>query len=164
MSWQGEIGTIVRHLINDVDPTNYTYSDERIETTILVACQLVSQEVKFENTYLVDVEQCRLTPDPTDPTTSPSLQAKDDGFINISALKASCIILGSELKTQGLNSVKVTDGPSSVDYTSVAKNLQFLYEFSCNKYDEYKLNYQMGNSNVGQAILSPYSPGSYGFK
>ena len=48
MSWQGEMTTIVRQLIYDVDPSNYTYSDERLETTILVAAQLVSTEIDFE--------------------------------------------------------------------------------------------------------------------
>ena len=39
MSWQGEMGTIVRHLINDVDSSSYSFSTSRIETSILVAAQ-----------------------------------------------------------------------------------------------------------------------------
>ena len=53
MSWQGEMTTIVRQLIYDVDSTNYTYSDDRLETTILVAAQLVSTEVDFEENYII---------------------------------------------------------------------------------------------------------------
>ena len=55
MSWQGEMTTIVRQLIYDVDPDNYTYSAERLETTLLVAAQLVSTEVDFEETYTFHV-------------------------------------------------------------------------------------------------------------
>ena len=30
MSWQGQMSTVVRHLINDVDPTAYTFTPSRI--------------------------------------------------------------------------------------------------------------------------------------
>lgn len=160
MSWQGEMTTIVRHLINDIDSSNYTYSDDRIETTILVSAQLVFTEVDFENTYVIDVEQCYLNPDPTDPTTGLSTADKDDGFINLVSLKAACIILGSEFKTNALTSVRVTDGPSSIDTGAVANNLKFLYENACKKYEEYKFNYAAGINIAGKAILTPYSPGS----
>jgi hypothetical protein len=160
MSWQGEMSTIVRHLINDLDSTNYTYTDQRIETSILVSAQIVLSEVDFENTYTVDVEQCYLNPDPTDPTTGLATVNKDDGFINLVSLKTACLILGSEMKTQSLNAVRVSDGPSSIDYTAVAANIKYLYEFSCKQYEEYKFNYAAGSNAVGKAILSPYSPGS----
>jgi len=156
MSWQGEMSTIVRYLINDVDSSNYTYSYERIETAILISAQLVLTEFDFENTYIVDVEQCYLNPDPTDPTTGLVTANKDDGFINLVSLKTACIILGSELKTQSLNAVRVSDGPSSIDYTAVAANVRFLYEHACKQYEEYKFNYAAGNNAVGKAIISPY--------
>lgn len=160
MSWQGEMTTIVRYLISDVDPANYSYSNERLETSILVAAQIVLVELDFENTYTIDVEQCYLSPDPTDPTTGLSTVNKDDAFINLTSLKAACLIMGSEMKTQALNAVRVSDGPSSIDYTAVAANIKYLYEYSCKTYEEYKFNYAAGNNAVGKAILSPYSPGS----
>lgn len=160
MSWQGEMTTIVRTLINDVDSTSYTYSTERLETSILVAAQIVLTEVDFENTYTVDVEQCYLNPDPTDPTTGLATVNKDDAFINLVSLKTACLIMGSEMKTQALNAVRVSDGPSSIDYTAVATHVKFLYEYACKTYEEYKFNYAAGNNAVGKAILSPYAPGS----
>lgn len=160
MSWQGEIGTIVRYLVNDVDQSNYSYSDSRIETAILVSAQIVCSEIDFENAYIIDVEQCRLTPDPTDPSSPLATANKDDGFINLVALKTACVILGSELKTHSLNSVRVTDGPSSIDMTAIAGNIKYLYEDACKKYEEFKFNLKVGSSSVGKAILSPYSPGS----
>jgi hypothetical protein len=160
MSWQGEMTTIVRTLIDDIDSTNYTYSNKRLETTVLVAAQIVLTEVDFENTYTVDVEQCYLNPDPTDPTTGLATANKDDAFINIVSLKTACLIMGSELKTQALNAVKVVDGPSSIDFTAVASNIRYLYDYACKNYEEYKFNYAAGNNAVGKAILSPYSPGS----
>jgi hypothetical protein len=160
MSWQGEMTTIVRTLISDVDPNNYTYSDFRLETSILVAAQIVLTEVDFENTYTVEVDQSHLSPDPTNPTDASSNLNKDDAFINLVCLKTACIIMGSEMKTQALNAVRVSDGPSSIDYTAVAANIRYLYEFACKTYEEYKFNYAAGNNAVGKAILSPYAPGS----
>ena len=160
MSWQGEITTVVRTLISDVDSTNYTYSNARLETSALVAAQIVLTEVDFENTYTVDVEQCYLSPDPTDPTTGLATANKDDAFINLVSLKTACLIMGSEMKTQALNAVRVSDGPSSIDYTAVAANIKYLYEYACKTYEEYKFNYAAGNNAVGKAVLSPYSPGS----
>ena len=64
MSWQGQMSTIVRHLVNDLDPTAYKYSDHRIETSILVASQLMVMNVDFNNTYDINVESCLLSPDP----------------------------------------------------------------------------------------------------
>lgn len=154
MSWQGEMITIVRHLINDVDEDNYTYSYDRIEKTILVAAQIVSTEVDFNNVYTINVENSTLSPDPA------LLTAKDDSFINLVSLKAACIILGSELKTYSLQSFTVSDGPSSINMGAVATNLQFLYTNACDKYEQYKFNYLAGVNGGGKAILSPYSPGS----
>jgi len=160
MSWQGEIVTMVRHLISDVDPTNYTYSQDRLETAALVAAQIVQLEVNFEQTYTIDVEQCYLSPDPTDPTTSITLANRDDIFINLVALKTACLIMSSELRTYGLSSISVTDGPSSINYTAVAGHIKTLLDYAKQAYEDYKFNYKAGNACNGKAILSPYAPGA----
>ena len=36
MSWQGQMSTIVRHLISDVDSSAYTFSAQRIATLTLL--------------------------------------------------------------------------------------------------------------------------------
>ena len=77
MSWQGQMSTILRYLIDDVDSTSYKFSDERIETTLLVAAQLVTLEVDLTNTYTINVETCSLSPDPTETDT------RDNAFINL---------------------------------------------------------------------------------
>lgn len=153
MSWQSEITTIVRHLINDTDLDSPTYSNSRIETSILVGSHLALLEIDFEQTYSINVDTCMLSPDPT------TSGARDEAFINIVAMKTACIILGSELKAHALTSVRVSDGPSSIDTGQVSKNLQFLYEHICKQYEDYKFNFVVANNNVGKAVLSPYSPG-----
>ena len=101
MSWQGQLSTITRYLVDDIDSTKYKYSDSRIETTIVVASQFVTLEVDLENTYTINVEQCSLSPDPTDAGT------KDDAFINLVCLKAASIIVGSEVRSESGNAISI---------------------------------------------------------
>lgn len=154
MSWQGQMSTMIRHIIGDVDESNYKYSAHRLETTILVAAQLVTFDADLANSYTINVEQCRLSPDPTDSET------RDDAFINLAILKAGCIILGSEIKTEAGNAIAIKDGPSSIDLRGVSSTLQVLYKDICMKYDKLLLDYKSGGTLAGQAILGPYSPGS----
>ena len=132
MSWQNEMTIIVRHLINDLDSSSYTFTDSRIEESILVSSQLVLHEVDFESSYTVDVDSLTLTPDPTANTGS---DGKDDGFISLVSLKTGCLLLGSEMKTNALSAI------------------------SLKKYEDTKTQYKL-NGIVGKAVLGPYSPGS----
>lgn len=154
MSWQGQISTMVRYLINDTDPTSYTYSAKRLETTILVAAQLLNTETDLNYTYTINLEQCQLTPDPTDVGT------KDDDFVALTSLKSACIILGGDIKKESANAISIKDGPSAIDLRGVAGTLTGLYTDLCAKYDKLLLDYKAGNSIAGHAILGPYSPGS----
>lgn len=154
MSWQGQIGTIVRHLVDDLNPSNYKYSDMRIETSILVAAQLSVMNVDFANTYSINVESCTLSPDPTDAET------KDDAFITLVSLRTACIIIGSEIRSESGNAISIKDGPSAIDLRGVSQTLTVLYKDLCEKYDKLLLEYRAGNSVAGHAILGPYAPGS----
>lgn len=154
MSWQGQISTIVRHIINDVDPTNYKYNDKRIETSILVSSFLVQNDADFNNAYDVNVEQCFLSPDPTDAET------KDNDFVVLVAMRTACLIIGSEAKSESANAISIKDGPSAIDLRGVSNTLVLLYKDLCEKYEAMLLDYRAGNSIAGQAILGPYSPGS----
>jgi hypothetical protein len=83
-TWQNEMVRIVRHLVDDLDAA--TYSDSRLEETVLVSAQMVQLQVTFDKTYTVDVDELLLTPDPTAAT-------RDNAFINLVCLKTACIIL-----------------------------------------------------------------------
>ena len=154
MSWQGQMSTIVRHLINDVDPSDYKFSADRIETTILVAAQLSIMNVDFGNTYSINVETCYLSPDPTD------ADKLDTAFITLVSLRAACIIIGSEIRSESGNAIAIKDGPSSIDLRGVTGTLTALYKDLCEKYEHNLLEYRTGNAIAGHAILGPYSPGS----
>jgi hypothetical protein len=95
-----------------------------------------------------------LSPDPT------ALANKDDAFINLVVLRASCVILGSEVRSNALNSISLKDGPSSIDLRGITTGLTVLYKDLCEKYESSVMQYKAGSSVAGKAILSPYSPGS----
>lgn len=154
MSWQGEMGTIVRYLVNDIDSDSYAFSDKRVETTILVAAQLSQMNVDFSQDYDVSVETCSLSPDPTSSTN------EDQSFITLICLRAACIIIGSEIRSESGNAISIKDGPSAIDLRGVTQTLTVLYKDLCDKYEQQLLEYRAGNSVAGQAILGPYSPGS----
>ena len=153
MAWQNEMALIVRHLVNDLDSSSYTFTDSRIEESVLVSAQLAALEVDFENTYAIEVDSLSLSPDPTDSTN------KDDSFINIVCLKTAQMLLGSELKTHSLNAISLRDGPSALDLRGIVSGLKILFDDTNKKYDEAKMQYNL-NGLVGLAILVPYSPGS----
>lgn len=152
MSWRSQIPLMVRYLINDVDQSKYKYSDDRIETSILVGAQLLTIETDFGSVYSIDIANGNLSPDPVD--------AQDNAFINLSALKTACMIVGSELKTEASNAISIKDGPSAIDLRGVASTLSVLYKDLSDKYSKMLLDYRSGGSIVGHAILGPYSPAS----
>jgi len=154
MSWQGQISTMVRYLVNDVEPASYKYSPKRIETTILVSAQLVMLDTDFNNIYSINIEQCHLSPDPTDEDT------KDDAFMTLVTLKSACVIIGSEVRTESGNAISIKDGPSAIDLRGVSSTLLALYKDLNDKYSQALMNYRAGNSIAGKAILGPYSPAS----
>ena len=110
--------------------------------------------VDFGNTYSINVEQCKLSPDPTDADTL------DTAFITLVSLRTACIIIGSEIRSESGNAIAIKDGPSSIDLRGVTNTLTVLYKDLCDKYDHSLLEYRSGNAVAGHAILGPYSPGS----
>lgn len=153
MPWQNEMTLIVRHLVNDLNSSSYTFTDSRLEEAVLVSAQLALLEIDFENVYTIDVDAVSLSPDPTESSN------KDDSFINLVSLKTSQMLLGSELKTHSLNAISLRDGPSALDLRGIVSGLKILFDDINKRYDEAIMQYKL-NGVVGQAVLGPYSPGS----
>lgn len=154
MSWQNEMVRLVRYLVNDLDNTSYTYDDTRLEETIVVSAQLLQTIVDYYyTTYQVDIESLTINPDPTTVNNN----VKEDGFINLVSLQAALIILQGEMKAASLSSVKIIDGPSTIDYTDVLKNKKILYDDMKDKFNKAVYQYRAGNSIAGHAVLTPYT-------
>lgn len=151
MAWQNEMTLIVRHLINDLDSSDYTFVDSRLEEAVLVSAQLSLLEIDFEKTYTIDVDSVSLSPDPTNASD------KDDSFINIVCLRTARMLIGSELKTNSLNAISLRDGPSALDLRGIVSGLKILFDDINKRYEEAVIQYKL-NGVVGQAILGPYCP------
>lgn len=152
--WKSEMPRILRYLINDLDSTNYTYTIDRLQETILVSAQLVQRELTFIQTYSVDVDELLLSPDPTEGT-------RDEPFINLAVLKAACLIDHWVYRTQARSAgILVKDGQSSIDTRDNLKGFDtILKEGPCKAYQQAKLQFQLNDNAPGRmvtgAVTSP---------
>ena len=58
MAWQNEMVLVLRHIIDDLDPNNYTFSDARLEETILASTYLIQVDMEFINNYQSGLLMC----------------------------------------------------------------------------------------------------------
>lgn len=149
MSWQTEMGEIVRYLVNDFTAP-YTYTSGQITKAITIGAQLTQTEVEFDYDYTIDVPNSGISPDPT-LESSP----RDDGFINLVSLKTSMVILGNELKVQSTRSIRVVDGPSSIDTSNNFNAMNSLYKQRAEEYEHAKAQYFLGGGRTGKAVFGP---------
>jgi hypothetical protein len=156
MSWQTEMGTLLRVLLNDFT-VPYQFSDQRVYQTICAAAQLVLSELNFPLIYEADVQSLSITPDPTDrDEASPT---RDDNFINLVCLKAACITERGEARNAVRQGISIRDGSSAIDLRGPLQGrIALLKEGYCKAYDDAKLEYKAGRAGVvaGAAILSPF--------
>jgi len=150
MSWQTEMTTIVRYLINDFDSPQ-TYSDGKIQTAIAISAQLTLEDITFTRVYNIEVGATGISPDPTDGT-------KDNAFINLVSLKTACLIdnwaFRAKLPVAGIS---IRTGPEAIDTRGVLGAYQYLKENgACKAYEEAKWEYEAGNMTPGRAILAPF--------
>ena len=129
MSWQAEIPIIVRTLINDWDDQP-VYSDDRIIQVITVAAQYVQFDVVLDHVYSVNVTSPDISPDPT--------VDRDEIFISLVALKASCIIDQSTLRTKAaMEGIRAALGPVSLSVGGSLEGLKIILDKGpCAVYEE----------------------------
>lgn len=154
MAWQNEMVVVLRHIIDDLDPTNYRFSDSRLEETLLASTYILQADVEFLNSYQVNVDEGSLIPDPT--TSTP----KDDDFIALCTVQAGIILYRSMIKTYSFQSISIRDGASSLDTRGIVQGLKIVYEDLVKRLDHMILMYKTGKYGFGKSILGPYSPGS----
>jgi len=146
MSWSGEVLTMVRYMIWDIDSGNYTYTDDSLLGAVFMSAKLVSLDVSTTNDYTVDVETRTIDPDPSTPTSDP-------GFINLTALKTSANILFAEAKLESKRGIAITDGPSSINTGNRAKDVASQAKTYSDRYELYKRQYTAGR--YGKGVITP---------
>jgi hypothetical protein len=150
MSFNTELTLILRHIIDDTDSTAYKYADSRLQELLHIAALLVKTEVSLGIDYTIDIDAPSITPDPTDTET------RNDGYINLTVMKAACLLGTSESSTAAGQSIDIKDGQSSVGLKGIgaaklnsAKNL-------CQIYADAKKSFVLGSNIPGHAIVSPF--------
>ena len=151
MSWQIEIPLVVRTLINDL-ADEPTYSDDRLQQTVVVAATYVQREMSFDKPYDINLTDITISPDPTLKDT------RDDDFVGFVALISACFLAQSTFRTKAANEgIKTQLGPASLSVAGILRRFQTILESGpCGMYDKLKLEYEIGNIKYIRAVLSPF--------
>jgi hypothetical protein len=158
MAWNTEMPIILRNIINDY-ATTPKYTDNRLQQLILVAAQLLQQDLDFTTSYIIDIQNSLLTPDPTITT---STFTRDDAFINLVILRSACVLSMGEFRQAG-GGIIVRDMNLNIDTRKNLPGLQLSVKNFCDLYNQAKWEYQTGAGNVGEAVLGPYKYGPFVF-
>ena len=151
MTWQDEILMIVRTLINDLDTSNPTYTDERLLQVVTVAAKYVQFDVVLDNTYTVDVVNKLISPDPT--------AQNDSIFISLIGLKSACMIDQSTLRTKAaMEGIRAALGPAQLSIAGSLAGFDLIIDKGpCAAYDELTSHWDVKEATAVRAILSPFA-------
>lgn len=150
MSWQAEIPIMVRTLINDLEDTRQTYTDERLLQVIVVAAKYVQFDVSLDHKYNINVVNPNISPDPT---------LDDDSiFISLVALKSACIIDQSALRTRAaLEGIRAALGPAQLSVVGNLTGFNLIIDKGpCAAYEELTSHWDVKEATAIRAILSPF--------
>ncbi len=153
--WKPEMTSLLRYVINDVDETRREFTDERLCSLLVTSAQLTKGVVDFPKDYVVDIANSGISPDPT-------VGERDNGFINLVLLKASCLLAGGEYRAATNQGIVIKDGPSSIDPRGMVAAKREMMKEACDKYEQAELEFRLGNSNAGEAIIGPHRNAVYG--
>jgi hypothetical protein len=161
--WDSEMVLLLRFVIDDVDEP-VKYSDDKLQQLLLVAGQFVRTEVPLSQEYIIDVENYSITPDPT------VTDHRDDSFINLTVLKAGCLLSTSPLiKSSGKN-LRVKETTYEYDARGTLDSSKFAVQTFCSAYQDAKWGFATTNGVIGEVIIGPYKaliqrghPWRYGF-
>ncbi len=158
MAWELSLVIMTRELIGDTDSSNYVYTDARVQSAIVTAAIISSQEYTYINSYIFDLETPEITPDPTDISTY------DQAAIALFSLKAACILNMNSYQSSVKNGIKVRDGDSEVDTTGGFKGFQDILKLGpCASYEKVLSGLSsQAIGTFGRAVMTPVN--IYGFQ
>lgn len=148
MSWQTEMVTILRSIIGDLT-TPQEFTDASLQQLVVSSGQLMLFEVDFPKTYTFDHSTPDITPDPTDP-------ARDDAFINLTVLKAACLLGLGQWRLKARQGLVVKDDVSAFDGRGASTDTKEWAKGLCEAYEHAKIEYRLGNAKPGRAIVGPH--------
>jgi hypothetical protein len=144
-----EMLMMLRVMINDLDDTDYAYTDTRLTEVLLVAAKYVQQDVDLTNTYTINVRQQKISPDPTD----------DAQLVTLAVLKAACILDQGKLRNQALiSNINAKCGPASLSVGDVSGAWKtIITDGACKAYEQLRDANNFGDFLGVHAILSPFN-------
>lgn len=150
MSWQTELTTMVRTLINDLAEP-YQFSDDRIIQTILVAGRYIQFDVDFNNSYSIDISELTISPDPT--------EINDQFFIILLSLKAACLVDQGTLRTKAaMEGIRAALGPASLSVGGATSGWEMILKNGpCKLYKDLADFWDVSNASAIAAVLGPFS-------
>lgn len=156
--WETEMVNLLRALIGDMDEGDeQRYSDSRLQQVILAAAQLVQTDIEFDTEYIIDVDEVRLEPDPTDRDAG----TRDNWFINLVSTRAACFIDSLEARAAASQAITIRDGSSMISLGGTGGMLQGALAVwekgACAAYQKMKDDYNSGDvDSPGAIIVSAY--------
>lgn len=150
MPWQNEMTIMLRMIINDFDDPQ-SYTDIRLQQTLVVGAQFVNSSFNFSQLFTVDVSGIDLSPDPT---VSPTI---DDWFSNLTVLQTAVMIVRGELKAMSVGAIMFKEGSATVDMREGVKWKAGLLKEISDQFDHAKLTYQMAIRPSCAAIIGPFN-------
>ena len=146
---------MLRVLLNDT--ASVTYTDAVLNQLITVAGATINSECPQDTDYTFDLTNSTISPDPT-----------DDSFIVLVAHKAAIMILEADLRTKSSQGIKIVDGPSTIDLTSIVDNMTAALELLMAQYEKMKRDIALNNGGAGfgHVVVTPttilyYSPNEF---
>lgn len=153
-TWSEEIVTLIRTLIFDLDSTSYRYTDSRLRQVAIVAAHMLISDVSFSVNYSVNIANQSITPDPAAEAT------RNDNFINLTAIKAACIIAMGEARDAVSNGVTIQDSINKFSSTDKIKGMLELAKSGyCSQYENSKYDFSVAQTAIGVAVMSPINLG-----
>ena len=155
MAWCSRMMTPLRVLINDMNPTDRTYSDNDLKKLLVTAADIVQQEVKFSKVYTTNYDVIGIVPEPT---------TDDQEFINFVVMKAACLTNQWKFNQKALAAgIRARCGPVSLDNTGAGSTvlIALMNEGFCAAYEEMKRQHNYGSSSNIKAVLTPFSHYEY---
>lgn len=150
MSWNVTLVEQLRYYINDINSSNYSYTDAQLAKFIAIAGTQVFSSLGLSSTYTVDVSIPSINPDPESDKTISALLV----------LKAAVIITAGQVKYMSSTAgYKVVDDRSSIDGQAGLLAIRDLLKFYTDNYNKAEESYLLGEGNIGCAVLSPYTRG-----
>ncbi len=146
--WYDVMTTMLRYMINDYG-TPQIYSDNVLQTMLLINAAYEVQELNFSQTFTVDIQNLILTPDPT------ANDPKDYNLVNLTVLRTAVMVAMNEYKTATNSAINFREFHSQADMRGIAPAKKALWEELQKLYDEKRMHYQIGIRVSSKAILSP---------